>query len=117
MTGRLMSIVGFLAIGVTTLTAADIPRTSDGRPDLSGTYDVATRTPLQRPEQLGDKLTLTDEEAQAIARPALQWAEVASKRTGSDSGARNTRPVTWTSSASGSSLRPCPGPDADGSAP
>ena len=48
-------------------SGADIPRTADGRPDLSGTYDTATLTPLQRPESLGDRLTLTDEEAQKLA--------------------------------------------------
>jgi hypothetical protein len=47
--------------------AGDIPRTASGRPDLSGTYDVATLTPLSRPAQYGDKLTLTDEEAEQIA--------------------------------------------------
>ncbi len=51
--------------------AADIPRTSDGHPDLSGTYDVATLTPLQRPSQFGDNLYLTREEAQAIEDAAL----------------------------------------------
>ncbi len=45
---------------------ADIPRTADGHPDLSGTYDVSTLTPLQRPEQFGDNLELTPEEAQKI---------------------------------------------------
>ena len=45
-----------------------IPRTSSGRPDFSGTYDVSTLTPLVRPADLGDRLTLTDEEAEAIAR-------------------------------------------------
>ncbi len=54
--------------GIGALAAADIPRTVDGHPDLSGTYDIATLTPLQRPKQYGDKLTLTDEEAQQIAR-------------------------------------------------
>ncbi len=53
--------------GIGALAAADIPRTVDGHPDLSGTYDIATLTPLQRPKQYGDKLTLTDEEAQEIA--------------------------------------------------
>ena len=43
-----------------------IPRTSDGRPNLSGTYDTATLTPLQRPERFGDRLTLTDEEAATV---------------------------------------------------
>jgi hypothetical protein len=45
--------------------AADIPRTADGRPDLSGHYDTATQTPLERPEDLGDKLYLSTEEARA----------------------------------------------------
>jgi hypothetical protein len=35
-------------------------------PDLSGTYDVATLTPLQRPAEFGDKLFLTPEEADRI---------------------------------------------------
>ncbi len=45
----------------------DIPRTPSGRPDLSGTYDTATVTPLQRPREFGDRLTLTREEAAIIA--------------------------------------------------
>ena len=45
-----------------------IPRTPSGRPDFSGTYDVATLTPLVRPAEFGDRLSLTDEEADAIAR-------------------------------------------------
>ncbi len=45
---------------------ADIPRTTDGKPDLTGTYDVATLTPLQRPREFGDNLELTPEEAQKI---------------------------------------------------
>jgi hypothetical protein len=43
---------------------AEIPRTSDGKPDLSGTYDVATITPLERPEELGTRLTLSRELAE-----------------------------------------------------
>ena len=46
---------------------ADILRTPSGRPDLSGTYDTATVTPLQRPREFGDRLTLTREEAAIIA--------------------------------------------------
>ncbi|TDI47973.1 MAG: hypothetical protein E2P02_02270 [Acidobacteria bacterium] len=47
-------------------TGADIPRMADGRPDLSGIYDTATLTPLQRPERYGNTLFLTEEEAAAI---------------------------------------------------
>ena len=76
MRSRFLSIVGALAVGsaaFANVAAAqqeghNIPRTADGRPDLSGTYDIATLTPLQRPETFGDKLTLTGEEAEAIAK-------------------------------------------------
>ena len=54
------------SICVAGMAAADIPRTADGRPDLSGNYDVATLTPLQRPEMFGDKLFLTPEKAREI---------------------------------------------------
>ena len=46
---------------------ADIPRTPDGKPDLSGFFDTATLTPLQRSEELGDKSFITQEEAAKIA--------------------------------------------------
>ena len=39
------------------------PRTPDGKPDLQGTFSFATITPLQRPEELAGKATLTREEA------------------------------------------------------
>ena len=64
----------FLFVGValllpTTLTAeADIPRTASGRPDLSGTFDAATLTPLMRPAKFGDNLYLTEEEANKLAQ-------------------------------------------------
>ena len=69
--GSRPQVLGVMLIALTALApvalaqqgGADIPRTSDGRPDLSGTYDIATLTPLQRPVELGDKLVLTEEEA------------------------------------------------------
>ncbi len=51
--------------------AEEVPRRHDGRPDLSGTYDIATLTPAQRPERYGERLALTPEEAAAIAE---HWA-------------------------------------------
>ncbi len=74
--------LGYLTIAVAVLSAADTPRTPKGRPDLSGTYDVATLTPLERPEKFGDKLTLTDEEAAAIARKEAE--RMASRNAASD---------------------------------
>ena len=56
------------AVGLAAVAAAqDIPRTANGRPDLSGTYDTATLTPLERSEEFGDRASLTEEEAAAIA--------------------------------------------------
>jgi hypothetical protein len=45
------------------------PRTPDGRPDLQGTWNNSTQTPLQRPAALGMKQLYTDEEL-ARLRPA-----------------------------------------------
>jgi hypothetical protein len=41
-------------------------------PDLSGTYDIATLTPLVRPAELGTRQSLTDAESLALARRAAQ---------------------------------------------
>ena len=41
-------------------------RTPDGKPDLAGTYSFSTVTPLQRPDALAGKATLTDDEASAF---------------------------------------------------
>ena len=48
--------------------ADGVRRASNGRPDFSGTYDAATLTPLVRPVEFGDRLGLTDDEADAIAQ-------------------------------------------------
>ena len=45
----------------------EIPRTADGKPDLSGFFDIATLTPLQRPEELGEKGFISQSEAEEIA--------------------------------------------------
>src|SRR5688572_13890424 len=42
------------------------PRTPWGDPDLQGIYNYGTSTPLQRPQQVGDKQVLSDEEAEAL---------------------------------------------------
>ncbi len=42
---------------------SSIPRTQDGKPDLQGTWDFRTITPMERPKDLADKPTLTAAEA------------------------------------------------------
>ena len=43
--------------------AGESPRTAWGDPDLQGVWDFSSNTPLNRPEEFGDRLFLTDEEA------------------------------------------------------
>ena len=45
-----------------------MPRTSDGQPDIQGTWANNSATPLERPEILGDKATLSEEEVAELAR-------------------------------------------------
>jgi hypothetical protein len=82
MRDRILSLIGSVAVAGAAVGAASVPilaqapkpaaktwtppRTPDGRPDLQGTYDVATMTPLERPTELGDRLVLTKEEAAAL---------------------------------------------------
>jgi hypothetical protein len=67
---------------VVSSAAAQVPRTADGKPDLSGVYDIATLTPLTRPRDLGTRLTLTDAEAKAVAEKAA--AVIAANNKASD---------------------------------
>lgn len=57
-----------LALSVAGSLWADIRRTPEGTPDLSGTYDVSTLTPLQRPTHFGDNLELTPEQAEQMIK-------------------------------------------------
>ena len=56
------------AASLSAFPGAAQPPNSGAIPDLSGTYDIATLTPLQRPEKFGERLALTDAEAKAVAR-------------------------------------------------
>ena len=51
--------------------AQDAPQTPWGAPDLQGVWDFRTITPLQRPEDLGEKAFLTEEEAANLEQEAV----------------------------------------------
>jgi hypothetical protein len=53
--------------------AGGIPRMADGHPDLQGTYDLATLTPLER--AAGSPLVLTEEQAQKLEGQAAKRTE------------------------------------------
>jgi len=54
--------------------AQDVPQTAWGAPDLQGVWDFRTITPLERPENLGDKAFLTQEEAAQREQSAVDRA-------------------------------------------
>ncbi|MEM6706383.1 MAG: hypothetical protein AAF690_26965 [Acidobacteriota bacterium] len=57
-------------VAAPSLAQDDIPRRPDGKPDLSGNYDIASLTPFERPEMHGDKQFMTPEEAAQIEKAA-----------------------------------------------
>ena len=92
MTNRFISEASALALGLLCLTTlpmagqvtnttakSDLPRTPDGRPDLRGTYDLATMTPLER--WPGDPPFLTKQGADALQKAEI---ERRAKSTGGD---------------------------------
>ena len=85
--GRSMAAAAMAAlVGLAAFPAAapaqDAPKTAWGAPDLQGVWDFRTITPLQRPEDLGDKAFLTEEEAvereqAAVDRDIRLWNQEA----------------------------------------
>jgi hypothetical protein len=68
-----LAVILVLLIAAPALAAeGEIKRAANGKPDLTGTYDAATLTPLQRPEEYGENLYLTPEEAEKIATDAAK---------------------------------------------
>jgi len=63
---RIAFVLGILVTCAGTAAAADIPRTPNGKPDFSGNYDISSLTPVQRSPGLGERLTLTEAEAEEI---------------------------------------------------
>src|SRR5438046_2573811 len=50
----------------TTVPSTSVSRTEWGQPDLGGSWNFGSATPLQRPDAFADKDFLTDEEAAAV---------------------------------------------------
>ncbi len=82
MSCRMFSFVGAAAALLTVaafdpvpaFAQGDVPRTPWGHPDLQGIWDHRTITPLERPEELGDRVFLTEEEAAGLEQAAVDRA-------------------------------------------
>jgi hypothetical protein len=64
------------------LAGAAVASEAGGRPDFSGTYDVSTLTPFQRPEEFGDNLELTPEQATRIVAENRRQVEERDRNRG-----------------------------------
>lgn len=78
----LLSISFLLVQSIPGVSAKELSRTASGKPDLSGTYDGATLTPLTRPKEFGDNLYLTKEQANELA--AAEQQRIAESSSSSD---------------------------------
>ncbi|HEV3331500.1 MAG TPA: hypothetical protein VG096_10990 [Bryobacteraceae bacterium] len=59
-----------------------VPRTPDGHPDLQGTYDLATLTPIERAP--GTKAVLSDEEARKLERQTAAFKDIGNRSINGD---------------------------------
>ena len=70
-TALAVSISGCTDSATENSTDAKASSTAQSHPDLQGTWDFRTLTPLERPKELGDKATFTAEEEEAYRQKAL----------------------------------------------
>jgi hypothetical protein len=96
---RLAALSLGLAAAPVLASTADVPRTPSGRPDLSGTYDIANLTPFERDPKYGDRLVMTDEEARAIEAQIAGFMALANRQSDPD---REAPPVGGDGSAGAS---------------
>ena len=76
---RFILFTGALAISA---YAFQSPRLPDGHPDLQGTYDLATLTPLER--AAGTKAVLTSDEAAKLEKDAATQKDKANAAINGD---------------------------------
>ena len=83
----------FLLIGLPAGGAEDgsaVKRMPSGKPDLSGTYDAGTVTPVDRPPQFGNNLYLAPEEAKKLEETSKEFWQAADRKS---EGERQAPPV------------------------
>jgi hypothetical protein len=81
--------IGYGSLAAQTPASAATPRPAmarlaDGHPDLQGTYDAATMTPVERPAQFGSRKALSKDEAAAIERYQAERMVAGSKPSQGD---------------------------------
>ena len=77
---RLLAMVAATGVVAAPLFAQSPPRAADGHPDLQGTWNFSSLTPLERPAQFADKPVLTDAEAAEFERQTLERIDADRRR-------------------------------------
>jgi hypothetical protein len=77
------------------LSAQSPPRTPDGHPDLQGTWNFSSLTPLERPAQFADKPVLTDAEATEFERQTLDRIDADRRRDTADADVAQAYNNAW----------------------
>ena len=77
------------------LSAQSPPRARDGHPDLQGTWNFSSLTPLERPAQFADKPVLTDAEAAAFERETLERTNADRRRDTADADVAQAYNNAW----------------------
>ena len=72
---QLLAIVLLVLLASAQAWASELPRTSWGDPNLQGVWTNTTTTPLERPDKLGTRKVLTDQERAALDRRAAENAD------------------------------------------
>jgi len=77
------------------LSAQSPPRARDGHPDLQGTWNFSSLTPLERTAQFADKPVLTDAEAAAFERETLDRTNADRRRDTADADVAQAYNNAW----------------------
>jgi hypothetical protein len=80
-----IAVVSFvLSAAVAVAEDSNIPRTRSGKPDLSGTYDIANLTPFERDAKYGDQKVMPKADADAIAKRMASFREAQNRDSKGD---------------------------------
>ena len=80
---KIIAIAALAAFSITS-SARDKPGYIGKHPDLSGTYNIATLTPLQRPKAFGNNLLLTKEQADKMIKAEQALVDAGSESSDPD---------------------------------
>ena len=70
-----LTVIAVVSLSAMPVAAQTAPRTPWGQPDLQGVWDYRTLTPLERPDDIGAKEFLTEEEAAELEQRTLDREE------------------------------------------